>query len=360
MRFMRARQQGRRADEAEVPADAEQNEGDVELFQRHAGQRDGPGGGEDGKAETDDLRRAEPRDQVAGEEGGDEHREDMAGDDMARVAGVVAAADDGERGRGHDQVHQRVADHRADHRDEDHRIAQQRAPAAAQHLAARLAGRSRYVQEEEQRRAGEVERDHRKIGAVEGDGQDLRRVRRQRRADDRRDQTPRHDPGNRLGPERVRGHVAGREAVEALRRHVDPGEEGTGEEDQERPGMQPVGRDRRAKRAARAADPEPGPPPVAPHQRRQGRGRKHRAEHDHRDRQRREAGVGRQHLAGQPAHDEDHRHLRAEDGLCGDKHDDVALGARVIVLHDLIGECHGPSLEPAIPPGKGGSAGAHR
>ena len=62
------------------------------------------------------------------------------------------------------------------------------------------------------------------------------------------------------------------------------------------------------------------------HAREPGR-RGHGAEHDHGDRQRGEAGVGRHRLPREAADHEDHGDLRAQHRLRRDQHRDVALGA---------------------------------
>ena len=176
----------------------------------------------------------------------------------------------------------------------------------------------------------QVERDHRKVGAKERHHHHLRRRFHQLRPQYRRQQTPGHDPGNRLGAEFLGRGIGGGEAVKALRRHVDAGEQRAQQKQREGRGQQRVGADRPADRAADGSHHEPRPSPMALHQCRQWRGGQHRADHDQRDRQGCPADIRGQRLPGEARDDEDHRHLRAEDGLGGDQHPDRAAGAGVI------------------------------
>jgi DNA-3-methyladenine glycosylase II len=81
------------------------------------------------------------------------------------------------------------------------------------------------------------------------------------------------------------------------------------------------------------------------------RRREHRAEDGERDRQRREAGIGREHLPREPAEDEMHRHLRAEQRLRRDEDADVAAGAGVVVSG--LGGSVIPALLRLERPGRG-------
>jgi len=104
------------ADVEEVPADAEQDQRAFEVGQGVAAEGDGDAGGGGGAAGEHYRRRAPAADQVAGEEGRQEHRDHVPLDHRRAGGEVEAAAQHRQRGRGHQQVHQRVADHRRQHR----------------------------------------------------------------------------------------------------------------------------------------------------------------------------------------------------------------------------------------------------
>ena len=147
-----------------------------------------------------------------------------------------------------------------------------------------------------------------------------------------------------MAPERLADAVGGGEAEEALRRHVEPGQQRPDEEQPERAAAPAP-----ARRAA-----TPMPPPTAPSTKPSRRPRRCISSESsgadsiapvmmQRDRQRREALVRRQHLPGQPAEDEGHRQLRPEHHLRRHQHPEVAAGAD---RGDLGrgGERHGPPL----------------
>ena len=187
------------------------------------------------KAQRHDPLDPEAGDQVAGEEAGGVHGQHVGRHDIGRVGLVEAAADHGQRRRGHHQVHQRVADHGADHGDGDARRGQKLPPGAALGAVFVRDRRPRDAQEEEQQRADQVHADHRQVGAHEGHDHGIGRELDQLRTDQGRGQPARHDVADRLGAERFGRGVGGGEAVEIVRAHVDPGEERAHQEHRERP-----------------------------------------------------------------------------------------------------------------------------
>ena len=309
---------------------AEQDKRDEEVPEFNALQGHRPGACEDDETRGDDLFHAEAGDQVASEEGGHIHCQHMGGDHVGRVALVEAAAHHRQRGGGHHQVHQRVGHHGADHCHGDARRRQQFVAGAAARRILRRDRGLRDVEQEEQQRAEHVDGDDGKIGAHEGHDHRIRRDLDHLRPDQGGDQPARHHVGDRLGPVGVGGGVGGGEAVEAVGRHVEPGEEGAEQEEREGGVVEADRPDDAADRAAERAEEKPRAAAVFLHDGRYRRGREHGAQHDERDRQRRETGVRGQRLARQSADGEDHRHLRPEDRLRGHQNHHVALGAAVV------------------------------
>ena len=257
----------------------------------------------------------------------------------------VAAAHHRQRGRGHDKVHQRVGHHRADDRHDDLGVPQQFGAAATRRVALRPRGRLGYVEKGKQAGAQHVDRHHRQVDAEEGHDRQLIGQFHQLRPDQRRGQPPRHDVGNRLWAETVRGGVGGGEAVKALRRHVDTRQVRAEQEDGETVDPQPERRNAGPRGPAKRADGKARAPSKALHRPRQPRCRGHRTEDNQRDRQGCKAGIGCQHLARQPAHDEDHRHLAAQDRLRQHQDAHVAPGTCIVVL-GLGNIAHGKIARP--------------
>ncbi len=115
-------------------------------------------------------------------------------------------------------------------------------------------GRFRDVEEQEQQRSDDVDRDDGQIGAEERHHHRIGGQLDQLRADHGRDQPARHDIGNRLGAELLGCGVDGGKAVKALRRHVDAGEKRAEQEDRKAAGTE----------AHRRRSRPPRLPPAAP------------------------------------------------------------------------------------------------
>src|ERR1043166_1949910 len=97
------------ADEAKIPADAEQHERRPEMADRLAGVSDERACREQGQAGGDDPRRPEACDERAGNEARGEHGEHVPLDAERRIADGMAAIDHRERCGRHHQVHERIA-----------------------------------------------------------------------------------------------------------------------------------------------------------------------------------------------------------------------------------------------------------
>ena len=138
-----------------------------------------------------------------------------------------------------------------------------------------------------------------------------------------------YDIGDRLGPKRIGCRVGSGKSVESLCRHVDTCEVGAQEHYGERSDIEPHGCDRGTDGATDGADEKSELAPPSLHQRGDPRCGGHRTEHDHRNRERGKAWIVGQHGACETAHDEDHRHLCAENGLRRDEHHDIPLGDSV-------------------------------
>ena len=116
---MRTGQKGCRSDEAKVPAKAQENQSDVEVLKLNSGKADNTGTGQDSQTQTHDLFNAKARDQVAGKERRNKHRQNVQRDNVCCVGLVKAAANHGQgRGR-HHKVHQGIGHHRTDDSDSD-------------------------------------------------------------------------------------------------------------------------------------------------------------------------------------------------------------------------------------------------
>ena len=162
---MRRGQHRRRADEAEIPADPEKDESAEEVRQLHARKRHGTGTGEAEEARGHDPLHPETADQVAREERGRIHREDVGGDDIGGTGRREAAADDGERRCRHHQVHQRVADGPDEDRHGDPGAREQLAAGPAPRAAFGFGCRAGDVEEEEEPCARDVQRRSGEVGA---------------------------------------------------------------------------------------------------------------------------------------------------------------------------------------------------
>ena len=180
----------------------------------------------------------------------------------AACGGGEAAADHGERRRGHHEVHQRVADHGDDHRHRDPRRADQ-LQARARPRAVGGGGRGRGLS---RKAKSQTPAAFSAAAATIGAGEGHRRQRvggepHQLRPEHRRGEPRAHDVGDRPGAEVLAAAVGRGEAEEALRRHVEPGEERAGEEEPERAAHQRERAERRADAAADRAEHEAEPRP---------------------------------------------------------------------------------------------------
>ena len=117
------RHHGGGADEGEVPAEAEQHQRGPEMRHREAGYAGGRGEHDQAQADAGDALDAEARDQPAGEEARRIHRQHVPLDAERGVVDRMAAADHGERRRGHQHVHHGVARHAAGDGDDEARHA---------------------------------------------------------------------------------------------------------------------------------------------------------------------------------------------------------------------------------------------
>ncbi len=192
---------------------------------------------------------------------------------------------------------------------------------------------ARNGQEQERHRADQVQHRHRPVGAGIGHGlEPVAEPDHQLRPQHRRDEAARHDPGDRLRPEIARGGVGGGEAVEVVGGEIDADEQRRRQERDEALRDDRLGRHQPADAARGGADQEAGAPPPAAHDPGDHRRRQHRPHDGHADRQRRERLVLGQEPPGQPAEDEVHRHLGAENGLPPDEDRQVAPGLLVAGL----------------------------
>ena len=147
---MCAGQHGGRADKAEVPADAQQDQRDIKVLKLHALQGHDASQTQNGDADAHDLFDAKARNQVAGEKGRREHRQHVTCHDIPGLRLIVSTPHNGQRRGGHHKVHQRIRYHRTDHRDRDARRCNQLPTGAA--LGAVCGGNGRFgdVDEKEQ------------------------------------------------------------------------------------------------------------------------------------------------------------------------------------------------------------------
>ena len=194
----------------------------------------------------------------------------------------------------------------------------------------------RVEHDEEEERADHVDRHDGGIDPEGGNDAHVHRGLDQLRADDCRCEAAGHHVRDRLGPERLRGGVGGGKAIKAVRAHVDAGQKAAEQEDGEGGQVKTHRPHDAAKRAAGDADEEPGAAAPALHDGRERRCRQHRAENDHRDRHGGKADIAGQRLPGQPADGEDHRHLRAQEGLGKHQNPDIASGAAVVGWRDRV------------------------
>src|SRR5205085_315851 len=96
---------GRSADVGEVPAESDEDVRDQEIPKICAGEIDQCAAELDSSTSDDDGQHAEALDEVPGEERGREHGDNVPLDHGGAFAEAVAAGDDGERCRSHDQRH---------------------------------------------------------------------------------------------------------------------------------------------------------------------------------------------------------------------------------------------------------------
>ena len=115
-----------------------------------------------------------------------------------------------------------------------------------------------------------------------------------------------------------------------MRAHVDAGQQAAQQEDGEACRIKTIGPNDSTQGPASRAQQKARATPVFLHDGGHRGGREHRPQNDQRNRQRGKTGVGRQGLPGQSADCENHRHLRANQGLREHKNKDRALGAFII------------------------------
>ncbi len=224
---------GAGADIAEVPAEPEQHQGGVEV--RHGEAEEGHHRRERGEHQThgDDARRAIAGDEAAGEEARRIHGDDVPLDAIGRVVDRMVAADHGEWGGRHDEVHEHVGGRATDDRGDEGGVLEE-LDRRSRHRAGGRRLRLRDVDEGEDD-AGEQRHDRlADIGAGEENRrQGILGPDHELRADHAGDDPAGHDPGDRLGPEAVGGGVGGRETVALGGGGIEAGAEGREAEDGE-------------------------------------------------------------------------------------------------------------------------------
>ncbi len=315
---MRLGEQGRAADEHEVPADPEAEQREVEGDE--AGGRDGDAAAGDGErhAGEEDGGQAEALDQMSGEEGRRIHADEMPLDDVGAVVDGIAAADRGERRGGHDQHHHGAADHVVGDGGERDRLPHDdRQRPRRERRAAGLAMRRRDVaiERDEEQRRGEAEGRHHEIGAGEEDGKEILAPGGERRAENGGDDAAGENPRDRLGLGLGGDRIRRGEAV-ILREGLEDSDRGGAEAEQpeivveDRPD-----RDEAATGADRSAECEAPAPADALHQERGEEGDDRAGDGDHREGQGGERFVRGELIAGEAGEGEVDGERRGEERL---------------------------------------------
>ena len=286
------------------------------MVQVHSAQRDRGAHAEQQQSRTDDRKVTHAGDDVPGDETRCKHRDHVPANHVSGVIGCESIAHDGQRCRGHDEIHHRIAHHGAQHGRDHPGLPEDDAERARCSARLGLPWRPRNPQEHHDAGTDDIQPDDTRIGTRVLYG--VQRTAQQ--ANDfsgeyRVDQPGAQDQGNRLGLEFLRRRIGCRESEKHLERLKDAGTCGAQQQQVEARFNQCENGQRTANRPRGRAEQKAGAPSETAHEQRCARSDEHRDKDDDRNRQRCQRAVIRQQGARQTAQNEIDGNLCAEHAL---------------------------------------------
>ena len=232
-RIIRAGKKRCRANEQEVPADAEKHERRPEIEFGHPQQINAATQQQQPHPDQQDSGDPESGDQMSGEKARHIHAERVPLDNESGVGESEAAAEHGDRRRCHDRRHDPIADHPGGNGDDKDRLGgdfDQGSAATAQRGCDRL----RQPHETEQGNRGQKKRRDYCVAAGKHDGgEQITRPPRGLWSEQSGDDATGQDQGDRLGTECVIGDLRCRKAILLNKTCIDTDQHGPGAEHRE-------------------------------------------------------------------------------------------------------------------------------